>query len=196
MSESIDRATEAIEDANDAEEHQQDGSARNVAVLIAALAAALALSEMAEKGAQNDFLTFHVQATDDWNFYQAKTIRSTVYSVEADTLESLPSAADPEVRKRIDAARAQAKRLDDDEKTLGRKQLMEKAHASEEMRQAAFERFHLFEAVVGALEIAIVLASVSVVTRVRQLAIGAAVLGVVAALFGLSEALNLVKIVL
>jgi len=191
MSESIDRATEAIEDANDAEEHQQDGSARNVAVLIAALAAALALSEMAEKGAQNDFLTFHVQATDDWNFYQAKTIRSTVYSVEADTLESLPSAADPEVRKRIDAARAQVKRLDDDEQTQGRKQLAAKAHASETERDHAFHRFHLFETVAGALEIAIVLASVSVVTRVRQLALAAAIVGGGASLFGLAEAFNL-----
>jgi hypothetical protein len=193
MSDSIDRAKEAIGEAG---EREHDGGARVVAVLIAALAATLALSEMGEKAAQNEYLTHHIQASDDWNFYQAKTIRSNVYSVEAETLESLPNAADPEVRKRIDAAKAQAKRLDDDEKTLGRKQLMEKAHASEEMREAAFERFHLFEAVVGGLEIAIVLASVSVVTRVPQLAIGAAVLGVVAALFGLSEALNLVKWVL
>jgi DNA polymerase III epsilon subunit-like protein len=191
MSESIDTAKEAIEGAQEAEEKQRDGSARNVAVLIAALAAALALAEMGEKGAQNDYLTHHIQASDDWNFYQAKTIRSNVYSVEADTLESQPTAADPAVRKRIDAARAQAKRLDDDEKTLGRKQLMEKARESEELRDHAFHRFHLFELVVGALEISIVLASVSVVTRVRPLALGAVVLGGGASLFGLAEALNL-----
>jgi hypothetical protein len=191
MSDSIDRAKEAIESAHDAETHQRDGSARTVAVLIAALAAALALSEMGEKAAQNDYLTHHIQASDDWNFYQAKTIRSNVYGVEAETLESLPAASDPEVRKRIDAALAQVKRLDDDEKTLGRKQLMAKAKASEGDRDHALHRFHLFEAVVGALEIAIVLASVSVVTRVRQLALGAAVLGGVAALFGLAEAFDI-----
>src|ERR1700722_5367618 len=191
MSHSIDTAKEAIETAQEAEAEHKDGSARTIAVLIAVLAATLALAEMAEKAAQNEYLTHHIQASDDWNFYQAKTIRSNVYSVEADTLESLPVASEPDVRKRIDAARAQAKRLDDDEKTLGRKQLIEKAHASEEMREAAFHRFHLFEAVVGALEIAIVLASVSVVTRVRQLAMGAVVLGGVAALFGLGETFNL-----
>ena len=191
MSESIDTAKEAIEVAQEAEEKQRDGSARNVAVLIAALAAALALAEMGEKGAQNDYLTHHIQASDDWNFYQAKNIRSNVYSVEADILESQPTASDPAVRKRIDAALAQAKRLDDDEKTLGRKQLMEKARESEELRDHAFHRFHLFELVVGALEISIVLASVSVVTRVRLLALGAVVLGGGASLFGLAEALNL-----
>ena len=191
MSDSIDTAKEAITGAGEVEEKQQDGSARNVAVLVAMLAAALALAEMGEKAAQNDYLTHHIQASDDWNFYQAKTIRSNVYSVQAETLESLPDAEDPEVRKHIAAALAQSKRLDDDEKTQGRKQLMEKAHQSEELRDHAFHRFHLFEMVVGALEIAIVLASVSVVTRVRQLALGAAVLGGCASLFGLGEALNL-----
>ena len=191
MSDSIDRAKEAIDGAGEAGERQHDSSARTVAVLIAALAAALALAEMGEKAAQNDYLTHHIQASDDWNFYQAKTIRSNAYRVEAETLESLPAAGDPEVRKRIDAALAQADRLDDDETTLGRKQLTAKAHASESDRDRAFHRFHLFEAVVGALEIAIVLASVSVVTRVRQLALGAAVLGGVAALFGLAEAFDM-----
>jgi len=191
MSDDIDRATEAIEGAHHAEAHRQDGSARNIAVLIAALAAALALSDMAEKSAQNAYLTHHIQATDDWNFYQAKNVRSNLYALQADTLESLPGAADPAVRKRIDAARAEAKRLDDDEKSLGRKQLAAKAHASEQERDEAFHRFHLFEMVVGALQISIVLASVSVVTRVRLMALAAGVLGGGASLFGLAEAFDL-----
>ena len=49
-----------------------DTSARRVAVLIAVLAAALALADMAEKGAQNEYLTHHVAVADDWAFYQAK----------------------------------------------------------------------------------------------------------------------------
>ena len=47
-----------------------DTSARRVAVLIAVLAAALA--DMAEKGAQNEYLTHHVAVADDRAFYQAK----------------------------------------------------------------------------------------------------------------------------
>jgi hypothetical protein len=191
MSDDIETAKEAIEGAHHAEAHRQDGSARNIAVLIAALAAALALSDMAEKSAQNAYLTHHIQAADDWNFYQAKNVRSNLYALQADMLESLPGAADPAVRKRIDAARAEAKRLDDDEKSLGRKQLAVKAHASEQARDEAFHRFHLFEMVVGALQISIVLASVSVVTRVRLLALVAGVLGGGASLFGLAEAFDL-----
>jgi hypothetical protein len=191
MSEGIDRAKEAIESAGEEGESKVGGNARNIAVLVAVLAAALAVTEMGEKRAQNEYLTHHIQASDDWNFYQAKTIRADLFRVEAQTLESLATAADPAVKKRIDDALAQAKRLDDDEKTIGRKQLMAKAKESEEERDHALHRFHLFEAVVSALELSIVLASVSVVTRVRQLAIAAAVLGGGASLFALAEAFDL-----
>jgi Domain of unknown function (DUF4337) len=45
----------------------------------------------------------------------------------------------------------------------------------------AERRYHGFEYAVGALEIGIVLASVSVVTRIRSLTYGAAVIGAIAA---------------
>ena len=184
MSESIDTAKEAIEKA----EGRDD---RTVAVLVAALAVALALVSMARSSAQNDYLADHIQASDDWNFYQAKNIRSNLYQLQAETLDSLPVGSDPTVRKRIEEWRAEAKRLDDDEKTQGRKQLMAKAQASLVMRDRAFHRFHLYEWASGALEIGIVLASVSVVTRVRTLALIAMVLGAGASVFALGEALEL-----
>jgi hypothetical protein len=185
MTDSIDTAKEAIESTEHGRE--PDAGARYVAVLVAALAVALALTEMGSKTEQNEYLTQHIQAADDWNFYQAKNIRSDLYTLQADALDSLPVASDPAVRKRIDEWRAQSRRLDDDEKTQGRKQLIAKAHASEEARDHAHHRFHLFEIASGALEISIVLASVSVVTRVRTLALAAATLGAVAALFSLAE---------
>src|SRR5215831_13981530 len=138
MSGSIETAKEAIESA---EKHDE----RQVAVLVAMLAVALALTGMARNSAQNDYLADHIQATDDWNFYQAKNIRSNLYQLQAETLDSLPVGADPAVRKRIEEWRAEAKRLDDDEKTQGRKQLMAKALASQALRDKAFHRFHLYE---------------------------------------------------
>ena len=64
------------------------------------------------------------------------------------------------------------------------KQLAERAKSQEAARDAAFHRYHEFELVVGALQIAIVLASVAVVTRVTALALGAAAVGTIAAVFG------------
>ena len=189
MSDNIERAQQGLEHAehaNEAHPQHNDVGARRIAILISALAAALALAEMSEKGAQNEYLTHHIAASDGWAFYQAKTIRADIHRDQADLLDSLPNAADPEVRKRAEAARATAARLDDDEKTLGRKQLRAQAEEKERQRAEAFEAYHKFERVVGALQISIVLASVSVVTRMRALAIAAGVIGGGAALYGLA----------
>ncbi len=176
MGESLERAQEGMEHAHEAQQHG-DGSARRIAIGISVLAAALALAEMQEKGAQNAYMTHHIEVSDDYAFYQAKTVRANLYATEAETLASLPNAADPAVRARIDAARATAARLEDDDKTQGRKQLLAQAEAHKEQREAQFHRYELFEIVVGALQIAIVLASVSVVTRIRSLAWAAGAIG-------------------
>jgi hypothetical protein len=196
MSEGLERAQEGLEHAHEDAEHRAEAegraATRRIAVLIAMLAAALALAEMGEKAAQNEYMTQHVALSDDWAFYQAKTVRADMAREHAETLESLPNAAaDPELHKRAEAARQLAARLDDDEASTGRKQLAERAKQRGEARTAAFERYHRFELASGALQIAIVLASVSVVVRVSALAIGAGVLGGLASLFALAIALGL-----
>lgn len=188
MSDTIEQAQQGLEHAQHANEvhpEHNDTGARRVAILISVLAAALALAEMGEKAAQNDYLTLHIAASDGWAFYQAKTIRADVQRGTADTLDSLPNAAEPQVRQRAAAARAEAARLDDDEKSGGRKQLREQAQTKEHLRDEAFEFYHKYERVVGALQICIVLASVSVVTRMRLLALVAGAFGGLAALYGL-----------
>jgi hypothetical protein len=194
MSETIEHAKEAIEHAHHATHgggHDDDHFARNVAILVAVLAAALAIGEMGEKSAQNAYLTYHVTASDDWAFYQAKNIRSNLYSLHADLLESLPGNTDPAVRKKIEAARGVAHRLDDDEASLGRKQAAVKARASEQQRDRAFHIYHMYELVVGALQIGIVLSSVAIVSRMKALAGAAGLLGAAATAAGLAVALNL-----
>ncbi len=186
MSDNTELARDGIEHAHHAAAHEGDNSARHIAILIAALAAMLALAEMAERGAQNLFLTHHIASVDKWAFYQAKNVRSNVYAEAADVLESLPNSGDEAVRKRIDTAKLQAQRMLDDEQTVGRKQLEAQARHEEEQRDAQFERYEKFERVVGALQIAIVLASVAVVARVRTLAFIAGALGLAAGAYGLA----------
>ena len=162
-----------------------DTNARRIAILIAVLAAALALAEMGEKGAQNAYLTHHIAVSDDWAFYQAKNLRATVWAAEAGILANQPNAADAGPQAEIKRARDNEARLrDDPQEGEGMKQLAVRAHGQEAERDVAFHDYHEFELVVGALQIAIVLASVSVVTRVTALAFGAGVIGVVAAIYG------------
>ncbi len=192
LGESLEHAREGIEHAHHALE-EGEFSARNIAIVISFLAAGLAIAEMGEKASQNEYLTHHVSLSDDWAFYQAKTVRWNMLLSNADILDSLPNAAtDPAIRARAAKAREDAARMNDDEKTQGRKQLQEKAQQQGEERDHAFHRYHNYEWVVGALQIAIVLASVSVVTKVRVLAMIAGGIGGIAALFGLAVAGGLV----
>lgn len=184
MSDALEQAKEGIEKAHHAH-HEGNTSARKIAILISVLAAALALAEMGEKSAQNDYMTSHVTLSDDWAFYQAKTVRWDALLAMSDVLDSLPNASDPAIRARATRVRDEAQRLNDDVKTLGRKQLEAEAGRQREVRDHAFHRYHGYEWVVGALQIAIVLASVSVVIGVDAMWIGAAVVGGIAAMFGI-----------
>ncbi len=185
MSESIERAQDTIHEAHHAHA-QGDPWARRVAVMVSLLAASLALAELGSKSNQNAYLTQHIALSNDWAFYQAKNERAVTRDVEATLLEVLPNAADPAIQAKIAAARDYAARMRDDPKGgEGMKQLADSAHRREGERDAAFHRYHGYEYTVGALEIAIVLASVSLVARSRSLTIGAGVVGTLAALYGL-----------
>jgi hypothetical protein len=189
MSETIEHAREGIHEAHHAHALHGDTTARRIAVLIAVLAAALALAEMGEKGAQNEYLTHHVAVADDWAFYQAKNLRASVLAAEAGILANLPNSAETGPQEEIKRARETEARMRDEPQGDGMKQLAERAKLQEAARDAAFHRYHEFELVVGALQIAIVLASVAVVTRVTALALGAGAVGAIAAVFGLLVAI-------
>jgi hypothetical protein len=188
VSESMERAQETIEE----HAHHAEPRARGVAILVSILAAVMALSEIGGKAAQNAYLTHHVALSNDWAFYQAKNLRSVVRTSEADLLASLPNAADAAIQARIKDAKDYAARMrDDPEGGEGMKQLAVTAQAEEVERDVAEERYHNYEYAVGALEIAIVLASVSVVTRMRAMTIGAAAIGAAAAVGSLGVAVHL-----
>ena len=53
-------------------------SNKKIALVIAVLALFLAFSETLGKGAQTAALSQNIEASDLWNFFQAKTIRQTV----------------------------------------------------------------------------------------------------------------------
>jgi hypothetical protein len=188
VSESMERAHETMHGAHHA---NHDPWARGVAVMVSVLAASLALAEIGEKQSQNLYLTHHITLSDDWAFYQAKALRAAMRETEVAMLESLP--ATPQIADRIKQAQDyEARMRDDPAGGEGMKQLAEAAKAQEAVRDESFRRYHNYEYTVGALEIAIVLASVSVVTRIRALTIGAGVIGLLACAFGIAVAAHVV----
>ena len=185
MSNGIEQAQEGIEHAH--HHAEANSSAKIIAVVIAVLAALLAIFETSEKSAQSAYLAHHIELSDDWAFFQAKDQRATARAVEAEVLASLPNASDPAVQQRIEAARkAETLLRDDPERGEGMKQLRARAEAQTELREAALHHYHGLELVVGMLQIAIVLTSVSIVTSIRMLAWGGGVLGALATIDGVA----------
>ncbi|HVY15070.1 MAG TPA: DUF4337 family protein [Rhodopila sp.] len=168
-----------------------DPYAKRVAVLVSALAAALALTEVGAKSTQNEYLKNHIAVSDDYAFYQARNLRALVKDSEANILSRLPGADTASVQADIKADREYADRMRDDPKTGdGMKQLLVHAKELEEAREEAFHHYHIYELAGGALEIAIVLASVAVVTQFGALAIAATGIGGVAAVVAAVVALG------
>src|SRR5262249_15164901 len=151
MSQTLEHAREGMHHADHDHGQHGDATARRIAVLIAVLAAALALAEMGEKGAQNAYLTHHIALSDDWSFYQAKNARATVWAAEAAILGNLPNAAEPGPQAEIKRAKENEARLRDEPGADGMKQLAERARGQETARDTVFHRYHEFELVVGAL---------------------------------------------
>src|ERR1700683_1202039 len=182
MSDEFEQAHEHLEHV--AHGHNEKGHTRP-AIIIAIMAAALALTEFAAKDAQTSSLTNHIAASDTWAQYQAKAVRRTVLISEAELLQSLPAANDPQVQKRIADAQANAARMRSEPGADGMEQLAERAHEQEHLRDHAMHRTHELEIASGGLQISIVLASISVVVALPLFMIASIALGIGSAVSGL-----------
>jgi len=167
-------AQESLEQADHAKEASSEN--RKIALLIAVIALCLALSETLGKGAQTESISKNVEASNLWAFFQAKSIRRTVVQTASDQSRlSLGTVGD-------DAAKAQLqKQIDDWQKTAARyrsepetgegtEQLSERAKHAEEERDLAAAKYHHFELASAAFQIAIVLASATIITGILALA--------------------------
>jgi hypothetical protein len=176
---------EADEQMEQAKQAQEAGeSNRKIALLIAVLALFLSFSETLGKGAQTEAISSNIESSDLWAFYQAKTIRMTQVRTAAEGLKvTAATASDPTAKsaidQQIDAWEKAAKRFESDPETHeGRKELAEHAKQLEEERDLFLARYHHYELASAAFQVAIVLASATVITGMTVLAWLAGLLGV------------------
>jgi len=170
-----------LDDATESED-------KRVALIIAILALFLALSESGAKTSEHLSTEKNIEASDLFNFYQAKKLRSTLTETASQTLEALsPSVTDEKAHASIE------KQLGDWKATIANfekdakhpqdslDQIQERAKAAGEERELANHKLEHFEYASGALQIAIVLASAAIITGIGVLAWIAAGLGVIGA---------------
>jgi len=180
---------EAAESAVEAKEKD-----RTVALIIAILALLLALSEAGAKKAQHLSIESNIEASDLFNFYQAKRIRSTVVESASKSLEAQKTAlvdlkAQEAFDKQIADFNAAVARFEKDPKKPedSLDAIQERAKAATEARELANHRLQHYELGSGLSQIAIVLASAAIITGISALiwfAVGLGVIGAILMAFG------------
>jgi hypothetical protein len=189
------------------EEHAKGGghgdissTNKKVALLIAVIALFLAFSETLGKSAQTAAISYNVEASNLWAFFQAKTIRQTVVQAATEMLklDQIRDSGDANALKA-----AMSKRIEDWVQVAarynsepmqrpvakevnpnppygeGRRELMALALAAEKKRDTALERYHHYEVASAAFQIGIVLASATVITGMVALSYLAGALGLI-----------------
>lgn len=156
-----------------------------IGVYIGILAVILAICGMGGGNASKDVMLKNIEAANTWAFFQAKNARRQSLRIEADNLEimlattpDMPDAVKQNISSKILDYRAQAQKLTTDpEKQEGLDELWTKGKALEAVRDDALTRDPYFDYGQALLQIAIVLASIAIISGGNALLIGSAILG-------------------
>jgi hypothetical protein len=162
---------------------------KRVALLIAVIALFLAFSETLGKSAQTAALNHQIEASNLWNFFQAKNIRrtATIVAAEQTKLDLIAATNDQQkaaIAKQVDDWTKTAARYRSEPEAAGGKgegtvELSRRAIEEQHLRDTALARYHHYEVASAAFQIGIVLASATVITGMVALSFLAAGLGII-----------------
>ena len=184
---------ENLEHAEHAQHAAHGGTSNNkkIALIISVLALMLAFSETFGKSAQTAALNDQIEASNLWNFFQAKNIRRTVTIVatEMAKIDAQGATTDQQkaaIAKQIDdwtqtSARYRSEPEAGGGKGEGTVELSRRALEKEKERDLQLNKYHNFEFASAAFQIGIVLASAAVITSMMGLAYAAIAVGVLGA---------------
>ena len=180
---------EQILELKEGEGGREDSDERfrsRVALMIAFMAMLLAITSLGGGNAAEDIMNHNIHASDTWAFYQAKNIRQTSYRLAAETLESdlllhnatLTPDARQNLQSKIEQFKQTAARYEsepdpeapnDPLRGEGKKELSARAKDFADKRDRAQLQDPNFDFSEALFQIAIVLASVSILATSRQI---------------------------
>jgi hypothetical protein len=186
---------DALDPASDASPN------RLAAIYIAVLAVLIAITAVGGDNATKDMIRSSIEAADTYSFYQAKSIRQTTIRAMADDFEvrlADPATSDA-VRQQLQAKlatyRATADRYESEPSTgEGKKELLAKARELGTQREVSLKRDPYFDIGGALLQIAIVLASASLIVAGPILLWTSVILGGLGTLLSVNGFLLLVDI--
>lgn len=156
-----------------AEEHGGDAGMLPVAVTLAIIAVLVAMATLMGRRAGNEELLLQTKASDQWAFFQAKNIRLHEMQGIADVLGTVQ----PVDKEKTEAMREQyLKEVERYEKE--KDEISDKAKELENERALVGKRGDRFDAAEGMLEIALIICSLTLLTKKRLFWVAGIVLGI------------------
>src|SRR6185295_5919967 len=151
-------------------EHAANSFSRRVALVTAIYAVVLAIAALGGNHAMKEMLLAQQLSSDQWAFYQAKVIREHLYRAQRLRLEADLAAAStrPEVRETLDAA---LKKFAEEEKrnNAEKKDIEKAAKQLEHERDVNRNKDPYFDYAEVLLQIAIVMSSISILSKNRAM---------------------------
>lgn len=154
------------------EEEAEKSRNKWIGIYVGILGALLAICSMGGGNATKDAMRANIDASDAYNYYQAKNGRQLQLRLQVEQLELMIAttpAMPPEVKKSIESKIEEHKswiaRYESDPKSNeGKKELLVKAGKLEAERDVALKRDPFFDISQALLQVAIVMAGVSLLT--------------------------------
>ena len=175
-----------LPNAEELEEIKGKKFTRRVALTTAIYAVVLAITSLGGNNAMKEMLLAAQQSSDQWAFYQAKVIREHLYRSQKMRLEiDLIERSDrmkPEVKEKLEAL---LKKLSDEEARYGaeKKEIEQEAKKLEHERDVNRNKDPYFDYAEVLLQIAIVMASVSILSGSRAVFVFSMVSAILGAIF-------------
>ncbi len=162
----------AIDDIPNSEDGKTGYREKLIGAYIGILAVLLAICSLGGGNAAQDATLNTIQASNIWAFFQAKNIRRQAYRLQAAEFETtlaaqpgMPEDARKLLQAKIEDYKAQEKRLTSEpDKNEGIEELSKRGRELEAARDEALKRTPYFDYGQALLQIAIVLASVAIIS--------------------------------
>ena len=138
-------------------EHAEESGGKVVGLTMAIVAVLLALATMLGHRMHTEEILIQTKANDQWAYYQAKNIRSHMYEANAEMAALVGGGTDVAAKFR--------KESEDQKKSA--EEIQSKARELEEESAGASRKADRFDMAEIFLEIAIVLCSITLLTRAR-----------------------------
>lgn len=147
-------------------------SLTHVSLIISVLAVMVAMITVLGHREHTEAVLAQARATDQWNEYQARHIRQAEVALASDSLRLLPNADTPAVQAKLNEYQQRQLKVQEQLKDDSREARARESEVAVAERRAA--RFDLGEAL---LQIGVVLASITLLTRHRRYVAVALALG-------------------